>query len=64
MADNKKTYLGDGVYAEYDGYNIWLYTSDGIKESEKIAIERGTYNHLVDYAASLWNMTLNGKVSL
>lgn len=29
MSDNKKTYLGDGVYAEYDGYHAMLYLEDG-----------------------------------
>ena len=29
MDDNKnKDYLGDGVYAEFDGYNIWLRAND------------------------------------
>lgn len=27
---DKKTYLGDGVYSEFDGYNIKLTTSDRI----------------------------------
>lgn len=24
MSDEKHEYLGDGVYASYDGYQIWL----------------------------------------
>jgi hypothetical protein len=35
----RKAYIGDGVYAEYDGYNVWIYTSNGIEESIKIALE-------------------------
>lgn len=32
-------YLGDAVYAEYDGYHIWLYTSDGVRQRDRIALE-------------------------
>ena len=35
----KSTYLGDGVYAKFDGYYTWIYTSNGIKESDMIALE-------------------------
>jgi len=35
----EKRYLGDGVYASFDGYHVWIWTSDGIRESEKIALE-------------------------
>ena len=34
MARNKD-YLGDGVYAEFDGYQVWLSTLEGMS----IAIE-------------------------
>ena len=33
-----QTYLGDGVYAEFDGYQIWVWTSNGI--------EAVSYTHL------------------
>lgn len=35
----EKTYLGDGVYARFDGYHVWIWTSNGIQDSEHIAIE-------------------------
>lgn len=28
----QKKYLGDGVYAIYDGYGIWLYANDHREE--------------------------------
>lgn len=42
-------YLGDGVYAAHDGYQIWLGTErDG--RWETIALEPGVYDRLIDYA--------------
>ena len=29
-AETKKTYLGDSVYAEFDGFGIWLTTENGL----------------------------------
>lgn len=34
-----KMYLGDAVYAKFDGYHICLYTSDGIYVTNEIALE-------------------------
>lgn len=46
-----ETYLGDAVYASFDGYQIWLRTGDG--NDHKIALEPSVYLALVDYVASL-----------
>lgn len=32
-----ETYLGDAVYASFDGYQIWLRTGDG--NNQRIALE-------------------------
>ena len=56
------TYLGDGVYARFDGYYLWLYTDNGVTKTHPVALEPQVYNHLVDYAAKHWNMNKNGKV--
>lgn len=29
MSDSKKVYLGDAVYASFDGYHVWLTTENG-----------------------------------
>lgn len=50
----KETYLGDGVYAEFDGYQIWIYTSNGIERSPKIALEPSTFVSLVEYHKSCY----------
>lgn len=36
---DNKIYLGDGVYYEFDGYQVWLYTHDGIGLTNRIALE-------------------------
>ncbi len=39
-------YLGDAVYASFDGYHIWLKTSNGIETTNQIALEPGVLNTL------------------
>jgi hypothetical protein len=45
-----KTYLGDGVYAEFDGFHTWVWTSDGIRNSERIAFEPCVMEQLIAFA--------------
>lgn len=40
------TYLGDGVYALFDGHQVWVWTYDGISESPRIAINQDTMSSL------------------
>jgi hypothetical protein len=35
----KKIYLGDGVYADTDGYHIILTTEDGYHQTNKIYLD-------------------------
>lgn len=46
-------YLGDGVYAEFDGYRIWLYTQIGDSRLSEIALEPGVFAHLLNYAEKI-----------
>ena len=34
-----REYLGDGVYAGWDGYHLWLTTENGITVTNRIALE-------------------------
>jgi hypothetical protein len=45
-----KYYLGDAVYAHYDGYQIWLTTEDFEGFTHKIALDPDTYQRLVGFA--------------
>lgn len=49
----RHTYLGDGVYARFDGYQVWVHTSDGVTKSPEIAFERNTLDALVAYACEM-----------
>jgi hypothetical protein len=42
-----KEYLGDGAYAEFDGYGIRLTTENGYETTNTIYLEPITYQSLV-----------------
>lgn len=46
-------YLGDAVYAQFDGYHITLYTSNGQRTLDRIALEPAVLQALVDYVRAL-----------
>lgn len=50
----KKAYLGDGVYADFDGFNILLTTSDGYRNTNRIVLEPGVVSEFMDYYQRLW----------
>jgi len=49
MEDLKKfdLYLGDGVYASFDGYQIWLAAND--PGDKVIALDPKTFRSLIEY---------------
>lgn len=48
-ATNYKTYIGDGVYAEYDGWHVSVYTSDGIIESPRVHLDPNVLDALIRF---------------
>lgn len=50
-----KTYIGDSVYLEFDGWSIILTTENGLPNdpSNKIILEPEVYNDLVRYVTHL-----------
>lgn len=52
---DNKVYLGDSVYATYDGYHLWLTTENGKPgdPSNKIALEPNVIDALFSYYAKL-----------
>jgi len=46
-----KQYLGDSVYADFDGYHIWLTTENGYPDDprNKIALEPCVFEALKQY---------------
>ena len=47
---SSRTYLGDGVYASHDGFQIKLDASDGVRTHDTIFLEPDTLQALIDYA--------------
>ena len=39
MTTNETLYLGDGVYAKFDGYGVWLLANDATHPTDEIYIE-------------------------
>lgn len=46
-------YLGDGLYAEYDGYQILLKANDHIHPTDTVAVDRSVYEALNRFATEL-----------
>jgi hypothetical protein len=51
MPDERQQYLGDGVYASFDGYQIWLAANH--HANRVIALEPAVFEALIKYAADL-----------
>lgn len=48
-ADGYRDYLGDAVYASFDGYHIWLTTGN----NQRIALEPPVFRALISYEQQL-----------
>jgi len=48
----EQTYLGDAVYASFDGYQIELRTGDG--NNQVIYIDPSAYSALTRFAGQCW----------
>jgi hypothetical protein len=45
-------YLGDAVYASFDGFHIWLRTGDG--NDRRIALKPGVQQAFINYRRRLY----------
>jgi len=52
MKHTDTEHLGDGVYASFDGYQIWLAAND--HRNIVIALEPDVFESLVEYRNRLW----------
>ncbi len=57
----KSEYLGDGLYAAFDGYQIWVMSSNGIEVLDEVAFEPSTLSALLRYADKFYKRNENGK---
>ncbi len=44
-----KSYLGDGVYVDHDGYTLTLTTENGVSTTNTIYLEPEIYHALLAY---------------
>lgn len=49
--DKKETYLGDGVYASFDGYQIWLAVNQ--ESNHVVALDPNVFDRLCQYVEML-----------
>lgn len=49
----KRTYLGDGLFASYDGYQITLAASNGIEDTNVVYLEPGAVASFEAYLKEL-----------
>jgi hypothetical protein len=54
MSTNIKTYLGDGVFARFDGYHIWLTTETSVQVTNTIALEPQVLTLLLGMATRVY----------
>lgn len=51
-----KQYIGNGVYVEYDNYEVILTTENGIKVTNTIVLEAEVLNNLNEYLKRMFAM--------
>lgn len=51
--DRDKAYLGDGLYVEYDGWQIKLYASDGVEATNTVYLEPAVLTAFEKYVKKL-----------
>jgi hypothetical protein len=57
--DDKETYLGDGVYASFDGYQIWLAVNH--HANNVVALDPNVFSRLCEYVEMLKMSNVNFK---
>ena len=50
--NEQQAYLGDGVYASFDGWQIWLAVNH--HENVQLALDQQTLASLLGYAEKVW----------
>ena len=61
---SEKTYLGDGLYASFDGLGIELTTENGIETTNTVYLEPEVYGALVMFRDRVTGKTTMGNVAM
>lgn len=57
-----KEYLGDGAYADFDGYQIVLTTENGVETTNIIALEPSVMRALITYNDRINNLKSDNEL--
>ena len=52
--ENNDAYLGDGLYARFDGYQFELYTHDGYSKTTSVFLEPQVYFAFKNFADKIF----------
>lgn len=47
---SEREYLGDGLYVEFDGYQLQLAASNGVHDQDTVYLEPSVLRALIEYA--------------
>jgi hypothetical protein len=50
--EEQDTYLGDGLYASYDGYQVELYASNGVEKTNQIFLGSNVLDEFLEFLKS------------
>ncbi len=64
MTDDTKEYIGDGVYAAFDGFALILTTENGIEVTNTVALEPREWAKLTKYVEALKSSLTATEVGL
>lgn len=53
------SYLGDGVYAIFDGYGIWLHANSHSNPTDKVFLEPQVLEALINFNKEVTNVISN-----
>ena len=53
MSGERKAYLGDGLYADFDGYHIVLTAENGVETTNTVYLDPAVFDALVAYNEKL-----------
>ena len=59
MSDPQDRYLGDGVYASFDGFQIWLAANH--HDNKVVALEPGVLENLLLYMQDVFGLKITVK---
>lgn len=59
VESGKEVYLGDGCYARFDGWSIWLRAPRD-NGDHLVALEPDVFEKLQEFAAEAWGVAAKG----